>query len=368
MRKSLRTMLALTLVLSLLAVFPALAAGKEASDAADTLNALGLFQGTGAGYELDRATTRAEALVMLIRLLGRENEALAFDGDCPLSDVAGRWMAPYVGWAYEHGITKGVSGDAFDPNSRASAKMYATFMLRALEYSEDLGQFSYNTSVEDAARLGIAPTEGYAGEFTRGDAVLMSFRALTVPCASGEGTLLELLISKGTVNGRAAAALGFPVELPEEPTPEPEPELKPQKWDPDIRFCTEDDRGNEWTEECFRDAKLTMINFWAYWCSPCVGELPDLQELSEDYEDRGLQVLGISFEEFEEQNVEIMIELGVTYPCLRYTSDFDPWLKTEDGSIPVTIFVDSNGHVVGEVYVGGRSYGAWSVVIDELLA
>ena len=363
MRKSLRTVLALALILSLLAVFPALAAGKEASDAADALHALGLFQGTDAGYELDRAPTRAEALVMLIRLLGRESEALAFAGGCPLTDVAGRWMAPYVGWAYEHGITKGVGGDAFDPNSRASAQMYATFMLRALEYSEDLGQFSYGSSVEDAARLGIAPAEGYAGEFTRGDAALMSFLALTAPCASGEGTLLEMLISKGTVDGKRAAALGFPVELPEETTPKPEP--KPEKWDPDIRFCTEDDRGNEWTEECFRDAKLTMINFWAYWCSPCVGELPDLQELSEDYEDRGLQVLGISFEEYEEDNVETMIELGVTYPCLRYTSDFDPWLNT--GYIPTTIFVDSNGHVVGEVYVGGRSYGAWTVVIDELL-
>ena len=143
MKKCVKSILALVLALALLAALPVLAATDEAAAAADALNALGLFRGTGEGYELDRAPTRAEALVMLTRLLGREEEALAFEGDCPLSDVAGRWMAPYVAWAYAHGITKGVSDSAFDPDGIASANMYATFMLRALEYAEDLGHFRY---------------------------------------------------------------------------------------------------------------------------------------------------------------------------------------------------------------------------------
>ena len=217
MRKHLKTALVLLLALAMLASLPVFGASDEAAAAADTLAALGLFKGTGEGYDLDRAPTRAEALVMLIRLLGREEEALAFTGSCPLTDVAGRWMAPYVAWAYEHGITRGVSDDAFDADGIASANMYATFMLRALEYSEELGQFSYKTAVEDAAGLGIAPEEGYSQEFTRGDAVLMSCKALTAPCASGEGTLLELLISKGVVDADAAAALGLEISEPEPP-------------------------------------------------------------------------------------------------------------------------------------------------------
>ena len=217
MKKCLKTVLALALTLALLAALPVFAATDEATAAADALNALGLFQGTEAGYELDRAPTRAEALVMLIRLLGREEEALAYEGDCPMADVAGRWMAPYVAWAYAHGITRGVSDTAFDPDSPASGKMYAAFMLRALEYSEELGQFRYKTAVEAAARLGIAPTEGYDGEFTRGDAVLMSCKALTAPCAGGEGTLLEKLINKGVVDAAAAAALGLEIPEPEPP-------------------------------------------------------------------------------------------------------------------------------------------------------
>jgi lysophospholipase L1-like esterase len=214
MKKCVKSILALVLALALLAALPVLAATDEAAAAADALNALGLFRGTGEGYELDRAPTRAEALVMLTRLLGREEEALAFEGDCPLSDVAGRWMAPYVAWAYAHGITKGVSDAAFDPDGIASANMYATFMLRALEYAEDLGHFRYKTAVYAAARLGIAPQEGYEEEFTRGDAVLMSYKALTAPCASGEGSLLSLLIGKGVIDAEAAAAAGLTVVPP----------------------------------------------------------------------------------------------------------------------------------------------------------
>ena len=97
MKKCVKSVLALVLTLALLASLPVLAATDEAAAAADALAALGLFRGTENGYELDRAPTRAEALVMLIRLLGREEEALAYDGDCPLADVAGRWMAPGPG-------------------------------------------------------------------------------------------------------------------------------------------------------------------------------------------------------------------------------------------------------------------------------
>ena len=79
MKKLLSLFLALALLFSLgSAVFAADDAGREAADA---LYALGLFQGTGTDaegqpvFELDRAPTRYEALVMLVRLLGKEGEA-----------------------------------------------------------------------------------------------------------------------------------------------------------------------------------------------------------------------------------------------------------------------------------------------------
>ncbi len=148
---------------------------------------------------------------------------------------------------------------------------------------------------------------------------------------------------------------------PEAPQEQPVPE----DWAPDISFSTMDSEGNEWTDACFRDAKLTMINLWAYWCGPCTGEMPDLQQLYEDYRDEGLQILGISDKEYEEDNNYVVEQLGITYPCLRYTYAFDAHMNT--GYIPTTIFVDSSGRVVDGPYIGSNSYEGWAEIIESLL-
>ena len=62
---------------------------------ADTLHSLGLFEGTGSGYALDRAPTRAEAAVMLVRLLGQEDAARKLTYTAPFTDLAA-WEQPYI--------------------------------------------------------------------------------------------------------------------------------------------------------------------------------------------------------------------------------------------------------------------------------
>ena len=134
-------------------------------------------------------------------------------------------------------------------------------------------------------------------------------------------------------------------------------------WKPDIEFTTVDTEGNEWTDLAFADARLTMVNFWAYWYPPCVGELPDLQKLSEDYPD--LQILGVSPKEYEEDNIKTMEKLGITYPTLQLTESIEEVLNS--GYIPETMFVDSEGHILGDTFVGSRSYKDWAAIIDEYL-
>jgi len=130
----------------------------------------------------------------------------------------------------------------------------------------------------------------------------------------------------------------------------------------DICFTTVDMDGNEWTEACFGDHELTVINLWAYWCGPCVRELPDLQKLADDYASRGVQMLGISYEEYEEDNIAMLKQLGVTYPCLRYTGEFDEYMDT--GYFPTTIFVNKFGKVLDDPVIGSQSYSAWASLID----
>lgn len=82
---------------------------------AEALQSLSLFRGTGSGigsgYELEKTPTRAEALIMLIRMLGEEKAALACTASQPFIDVPD-WCAPYVAYAYERGYSNGVGTDS----------------------------------------------------------------------------------------------------------------------------------------------------------------------------------------------------------------------------------------------------------------
>ena len=65
------------------AMLTASAFAANYTNCADSLHEMGLFQGTQNGYDLDRTPTRAEAAVMLVRLLGKEAEVKALtDAGC----------------------------------------------------------------------------------------------------------------------------------------------------------------------------------------------------------------------------------------------------------------------------------------------
>ena len=194
MKKILSLLLVVALCFSL--ALTAIAATPEARDAADKLNKLGLFNGVGdntdgtPNYDLDRAPNRMEAVTLLVRLLGKEAEAKAGKWTMPFTDVAD-WAKPYVGYAYENGLTSGTSATTFSGTGIVSATQYLTFVLRALEYSSD-SDFAWNSAWELTDALGITNGEyGAASAFTRGDAVIVSAGALDVTLKDGSKTLLE---------------------------------------------------------------------------------------------------------------------------------------------------------------------------------
>ena len=198
MRKWIALLLAVCLLGALLPV--ASAAKSEATEAAETLYGLGLFQGTGTdaagrpNFDLERAPTRAEAVTMLVRLLGKEDAARAGAWQTPFTDVAD-WVKPYVGYAYANGLTDGVDPTHFGGGRTVTAAQYLTFVLRALGY-ESGTDFQWNAAWELTDALGIS--EGRYGAaakpFTRGDAAIVSAAALRTeqkgPGTSGSPTII----------------------------------------------------------------------------------------------------------------------------------------------------------------------------------
>lgn len=182
-KKIIALLLALVLCMGLCATALAFDA-DEAEMQADALKVLGLFQGSDKGYELDRAPTRLEALIMLIRLSGKENDALYpwEPYETPFTDIP-TWegAAEYIGYAYANGLTDGVTDTTFDPNATATAQMFMAFALRALGYDADAAWENWNTLATEAGLI----TEGVdLNNFKRGDAVLVSAAALNANVVS----------------------------------------------------------------------------------------------------------------------------------------------------------------------------------------
>jgi hypothetical protein len=146
---------------------------------ADALVAMGLFRGGTGGYELERAPTRAEGLVMFLRLLGLEDEALASTATQPFSDVPA-WADRYVAYAYEQGLTQGTGRGRFSPDDTLTAQQYVTFLLRALHYDEG-SDFTYTSVLADSVRLGLFSNREISlvsGSFDRARMVYLSFYSL----------------------------------------------------------------------------------------------------------------------------------------------------------------------------------------------
>ena len=166
---------------------------------AGQLKQLGLFQGvSNTDFDLNRAPTRVEALVMLIRVLGKESEALGASWRHPFTDVPG-WADRYVGYAYQKGLTNGISATEFGTGN-ADAKMYLTFMLRALMYSDENGQdFLWNNPYALAEHVGILPGRVDRENFWRADVVLVSYAALAAGLKDSTQTLAQKLIADGVL-------------------------------------------------------------------------------------------------------------------------------------------------------------------------
>ncbi len=156
----------------------------------DALYNAGLFNGTLKGYELDKTATRAEAVTMLVRLIGAEDIAKTSSYEIPFNDVP-EWAIPYVGYAYENGLTKGVSSDKYGSDQLITQQQYAAFMLRALGFSEEASDFSFSNAVKI---FNDKCGEVLCGNiFYRKEMVLMSYNALSSPTKDKTPSLAQKL-------------------------------------------------------------------------------------------------------------------------------------------------------------------------------
>ena len=118
--------------------------------------------------------------------------------------------------------------------------------------------------------------------------------------------------------------------------------------------------------------KVIFLNFWATWCPPCRGEMPDIQKLYEKYntEDSNVVVLGIaapgySREVSVDEVSKFMSDNGYTYPVLMDEGG-TYFSKMGIASYPTTYMITEDGKIFGYVK-GAISYDIMEDIIRQTI-
>lgn len=143
-------------------------------------------------------------------------------------------------------------------------------------------------------------------------------------------------------------------------------------------FTAADLAGEEVDQSIFSGYDLTMVNVWATFCGPCLREMPDLGALHQEFSGEKFQIVGIVTDvlaqdgSIAQDQVElakqIAEETGANYRHLLPSEDLTARLLWQVNSVPTTIFVDEQGCLVGQGYLGSRDADAWRAIIQEKLA
>lgn len=149
---------------------------------------------------------------------------------------------------------------------------------------------------------------------------------------------------------------GFALISPSVLAEEKQKEIASYNWE------LKDNQGNTFN---FNETKgkVVLINFWATWCPPCIAEMPSLQKLYNDYNDK-IEFLFVTDDWFKETNA-FLEKHNYTFKVYRPASNNGIF---KVNSIPRTFLIDKNGKIIiDETGAANWNSDAIRKTIDELI-
>lgn len=187
-------------------------AGVEASASSELAAELGVLRGDGQGVNdayLAKSTTRMQAALLYLRLLGKEQEALADKGANTFADAdktghSNRPVLSYLRGHPEYGWN-GTGDGRFAPKDPVTAQQLYKVMLEALGYRSGT-DFAYSDTLTFAASKGLRRAAA-ASPFTNRDLATALIETLRTQVKAGGKTLLAVLADAGAVSPEQTAKL-----------------------------------------------------------------------------------------------------------------------------------------------------------------
>ena len=121
------------------------------------------------------------------------------------------------------------------------------------------------------------------------------------------------------------------------------------------------------------DKKVLIVDFWATWCPPCRKEIPGFIKLKKDYGEKGLEIVGFSFDRDQAAHDKYVKDEGMNYLSIfamndsgkKIIEDFQKLIGEIKG-IPTTVVIDRKGQIIYK-HVGYGSYEEFEKIIKPLL-
>lgn len=105
-------------------------------------------------------------------------------------------------------------------------------------------------------------------------------------------------------------------------------------------------------------SKYTLVDFWASWCSPCMGEVPVLKKTYDEFHTKGFEIYGVSFDKDRDKWLAAIAEHNMDWIHVSELKGFDNPAATEYAvrGIPSNFLIDAEGKIVATNLRGEALY------------
>jgi len=116
--------------------------------------------------------------------------------------------------------------------------------------------------------------------------------------------------------------------------------------------------------------KVVVVDFWATWCGPCLGEIPGYIELQNKYGKDGLVIIGVSLDQAGPKVVKKFAkEKAVNYSLVMGSTDDLDALTGKPGAdivVPTTFLIGRDGKLV-HAKRGAMAHAEYEAIVKRAL-